>query len=108
MFNSESHIFEGGTLEGEPEVTQEVAQKRLERASSINSVTPTSVSLWDLSKPSEGEKQKIMRVKVNKSLARLSKEETIDGKLRAKTLAHAVNIDVCPCFSLFCTYFCSS
>lgn len=67
MFNSESHISEGGTLEGEPEVTQEVAQKRLERASSINSVTPTSVSLWDLSKPSEGEKQKIMRVKVNKS-----------------------------------------
>ena len=62
----ESHVSVAGRLEGDPEQTPESAVRRLERASTIKTVTPTSVSLWDLSKPSQGENQRITRVKLNK------------------------------------------
>ena len=62
----ESHVSVVGRLEGTPEQTPESAVRRLERASTIKAVTPTSVSLWDLSKPSQGENQRITRVKLNK------------------------------------------
>ena len=41
------------------------AVRRLQIASTIKTLTPTSVSLWDLSKPSQGENQRITRVKLN-------------------------------------------
>ena len=61
-------IYEADVCRSEavPEQTQEIALRRLARASTINTNTPTSVSLWDLSIPSEGEKQRITRVKLNK------------------------------------------
>ena len=62
----ESHGSVAGRSEGDLEQIPEIALKRLERASTINTNTPTSVSLWDLSKPSEGEKQRITREKFNK------------------------------------------
>lgn len=62
----ESRIPVTGRAEGDPEQTPEIALRRLQRASTINTNTPTSVCLWDLSKPSEGEMQRITRVKLNK------------------------------------------
>lgn len=62
----ESHVSVMDRLEGVPEQAPESAVRRLERASTIKTLTPTSVSLWDLSKPSEGEIQRITRVKLNK------------------------------------------
>ena len=62
----ESYVSVMTRSEGDPEQTPETAVRGLERASTIKSVTPTSVSLWDLSKPSQGEKQRITRVKLNK------------------------------------------
>lgn len=62
----ESRIPVTGRAEGDPEQTPGIALRRLQRASTINTNTPTSVCLWDLSKPSEGEMQRITRVKLNK------------------------------------------
>ena len=64
----ESHVSVAGRSDDSPEQTPESAVRRLERASTIKTVTPTSVSLWDLTKPSQGENQRITRVKVNKPI----------------------------------------
>ena len=62
----ESHVSVVDRSEGDAGQTPESAVRRLERASTIKTLTPTNVSLWDLSKPSQGENQRITRVKLNK------------------------------------------
>ena len=66
MSISEAHVSVVDRLEGAPGQTPESAVRRLGRTSTIKTLTPTSVSLWDLSKPSQGENQRITRVKLNK------------------------------------------
>ena len=76
MSNYESHISVAHRSEGDPESTfpehtlpeqtPEAALRRLERASTIKTITPTSVSLWDLSRPCQYENRRITRVKLNK------------------------------------------
>ena len=67
MFVTESRIAKVGGSEREPEQTEATARRSLKRSSTINSLTPTSVSIWDLSNPSEGEKHRITRVRLNNS-----------------------------------------
>lgn len=66
MSTFESHSSLADRSDNGPEQNPETALRRLERASTIKTVTPTSVSLWDLSKPSESESQRITRVKLNR------------------------------------------
>ena len=68
MSIDESHVSVAVRSEGFFEQTPESAVRRLERAMTIKTVTPTSVSLWDLTKPSQGENQRITRVRVDKPI----------------------------------------
>ena len=91
----ESPISVAVRSEGDSEKNLETALRKLERASTINTNTPTSISIWDLSKPYEGEKQIITWMKVNKPSREYVKgEDHTDVKFQSKLLAHEADIDV--------------